>query len=556
MKYNKILILSFYIIALFGWGCTNDFLDTNPNTKLTQEMINTDYSKIWEFGFAPYTYLTNGFSSIDANLSAAISDEAEQTASSSYTQYFNDGSWSAYSNPLDVYSNCYKGIRAANYFLENFNNYKSFLALNRDTLSDHQAQYKKDVQDIAWLRAESRVLRAWYYFELAKRYGGVPLVTKVLKISDNTNINKSSFDEIISYVVSEIDAAKDSLQSNWKTSSYINNDGRIDKGVALAIKARALLYAASPLHNIDNNIDKWAIAAQATYDIIKLNTYSLDTKYQDLFVGDYTAKSKETIWAIRLGATNYLEKLNYPIGTIGGNSGVTPSQNLVDNYENKGVADPKLPYKNRDPRLAFSIVTNAAIWNGRIVQIYTGGLDGIDKKNGTKTGYYLKKFLSSNLDLVNNVSMQRLWVVFRYADILLSYAEAMNEAYGPDIDNGFSMTARQAINKVRSRTGVLMPVVIATNQTEMRVKIKHERRIELAFEDHRYWDLLRWKDAEVSLNLPLMGISAVKNADNTFTYTKFEVEKRVFDASKMYYFPIPQTEIVKSNGLIIQNANW
>lgn len=556
MKNNKIIILSFFVIALLGWGCTNDFLNTNPNTKLTQSMINTDYSKIWDFGYAPYTYLSNGFNSIDGNISAAISDEAEQTSPSSNAQMFNNGSWSAYNNPMDVYSTCYKGIRAASYFLENFTNYRTFLTLNRDTLSDNQVQYKKDVLDIQWMRAEARVLRAWYYFELLKRYGDVPLIKKVLSTTDSINVPRAKFDDVINYAISEIDLAKDSLQPNWNTSAFVNNTGRLDKGVALAIKSRLLLYAASPLHNSSNDPIKWQKAAAAANDVIALGYYSLDTNYQNIFYIDNTVKSKETIWAIRLNTTNTLEKQNYPVGTVGGNSGVTPSQNLVDDYEYKTTPDPKLPYKNKDPRLGLSVVLNATIWNGRVMQIYAGGIDGIDQKNATKTGYYLKKFLSPNLDLVNNVSMQRSWIVFRYAEILLNYAEAMNEAYGPDNNNGYSMTARQAINAVRSRPGVLMPAVVATNYTDMQTKIKHECRIELAFEDHRYWDLLRWKDAQVALNAPLMGMSAVKNPDNTYTYTTFKVEDRVFDASKMYYFPIPQSEIVKSNGILIQNPNW
>lgn len=554
MKKDKILVCCLFATIIIG-GCKEDFLETNPGTQLTQEMINSDYTRIWEFGYAPYSFLGNGFSGIDGNINAAISDEAEQTATSSNAQLFNEGSWSAYNNPADVYSNCYKGIRAANYFLENSNNYRISLALNRDTISDHQTQYKKDVQDIAWLRAESHALRAWYYFELAKRYGGVPLVTKVLTTSDNTNIAKSSFDDIINFIVSEIDLAKDSLQLNWKTSAYVNYDGRIDKGVALAIKARALLYAASPLHNTSGEPEKWKNAAQAAYDVLALNFYALDTKYRDFFVGDNTAKSKEGIWVIRVGANNTLEYQNYPIGTVGGNSGVTPSQNLVDEYEYKGSPDTANPYKNRDPRLAFCIATNNSIWNARTIQIWEGGTDGMEKKNTSKTGYYLKKFLSDNLNLDQNASNQRSWVVFRYSDILLCYAEAMNEAYGPDNNNGYTLSARQAVNAVRGRLGVKMAPVVAASQDEMRDRIKHERRIELAFEDHRYWDLLRWKDAETALNKPLMGIRAVKNIENTFTYSKFIVETRVFKPY-MYYFPFPQTEISKSNGVLEQNSGW
>ncbi|MDP4240698.1 MAG: RagB/SusD family nutrient uptake outer membrane protein [Bacteroidota bacterium] len=554
MKMKKYFPLIYIItIGLLITSCNK--LDTKIDTSLTDKNVATNYNTIWSFGYAPYTYLTSGFYSIDNNLFAAVSDEAEQTASTSNTQLFNQGSWNAYNNPDNVYSHHYKAIRAANYFLENSTNYKSFLALNRDTISDRQRQYKLDVQDVAWLRNESHVLRAYYYFDLAKRYGGVPLVKKTLLPTDNTDLPRANFDDIINYVVSEIDAVKDSLQVDWK-SFDVSKDGRITKGAALAIKSRALLYAASPLHNPTNDVTKWQKAASAAHDVIALNQYSLANNYQNLFIIDNTVLSPETIWAIRIGASNDLEKKNYPIGTPGGSSGVTPSQNLVSAYEYTGIPDPANPYTNRDPRLGFSIVKNNDSWNGRTIQTWIGGTDAWDKTNTSKTGYYLKKFLNTNLNLVNNQSNLRSWIVFRYGEILLNYAEAMNEAYGPDNDNGWGMTARQAINAVRNRTGVAMPAVIAANQTELRDKIKLERRIELAFEDHRYWDLLRWKDAENVLNQPLKGVKATKNADNSFSYSEYTVEKRVFIAPKMYYYPIPQTEISKSKGIMKQNPEW
>lgn len=554
MKMKKYYPLIFiFTIGFLITSCNK--LDTKIDTLLTNENIATNYNTIWSFGYAPYTFLQSGFYNIDNNIFASVSDEAEQTASSSNAQLFNQGSWNAYNNPDNVYSHHYQAIRAANYFLENSTNYKSFLALHRDTISDRQRQYLLDVQDIAWLRKESRVLRAYYYFDLAKRYGGVPLVTKTLLPTENTDLQRASFDDIINYVVSEIDAVKDSLQVDWRTFD-VSRAGRITRGAAMAIKARALLYAASPLHNPNNDVTKWQKAATAAHEIIALNKYALASNYQNLFIIDNTVLSSETIWDIRLGPTNGLEKQNYPIGTAGGNSGVTPSQNLVSAYEYKGTPDPANPYANRDPRLGFSIVKNNDTWNGRTIQTWVGGTDAYTKTNTSKTGYYLNKFLNPNLNLVNNQSNLRSWIVFRFGEILLNYAEAMNEAYGPDNDNGWGMTARGAINAVRNRNLVAMPAVIAANQAEMRDRLKQERRIELAFEDHRYWDLLRWKDAETVLNQPIKGIQVTKNVNGTFSYSEFTVENRVFIAPKMYYYPIPQTEISKSKGIMTQNPGW
>lgn len=555
MKIKALYSLIFITSLGFLITACEKLLDTKIDTLLTDQNIATDYSTIWSFGYAPYTYLQNGFNSIDNNLFAAASDEAEQTAPSSGAQLFNQGNWNAYNNPDDVYTHHYAGIRATNYFLENFTNYKKFLALNRDTISDRQLQYKLDVQDIAWLRIESRVLRTYFYFDLAKRYGGVPLVTKVLLPTDNTDLQRANFDDIIDFVVSEIDAVEDSLQVDWRTFD-VQKAGRITKGTALAIKSRALLYAASPLHNPSNDLTKWQKAAKAAHDVIALNQYSLDDSYQNLFLVDNTVYSPELIWDIRLGETNRLEKENYPIGTPGGSSGVTPSQNLVSDYEYIGSPDPNDPYANRDPRMDYSIVRNNTTWNGRVIETWVGGQDGWNKTNSSKTGYYLKKFLNDNLNMVENETKLRSWIVFRYSEILLNYAEAMNEAYGPDNDNGWGISARQAINTIRNRPDVNMPPIVASGQAEMRDKIKRERRIELAFEDHRYWDLLRWKDAESVLNQPLKGIKVIKNTDDTFSYSEFTVENRVFIAPKMYNYPIPQTEISKSKGLMIQNPGW
>jgi len=551
-KYTIVLFMLSLSVALNG--CRKS-MDTRIDTSITDGDIASDYTRLWNFGYAPYTYVRNGFSAIDQNLFAAVSDEGEQTAAASAAQLFNEGSWNAFNNPDTVYANCYAGIRAANYFLEKYDtNYKRILAYNRDTITDHQFQYNLDVANAGWLLKEARVLRAYFYFELIKRYHNVPLVTSTIAPGDNTNIAQSGFDVVLSFIVSEIDAVQNDLQQDWK-SYDAGSDGRITQGVALALKARVLLYAASPLNNASDDVAPWKAAAAAANDVIALGRYALDNDYRNLFLTDNTANSPETIWAIRLGAINDPERKNYPVGTPGGNSGVTPSENLVAAYEYTGVPDPQDPYANRDPRLGYTVVANNSAWNGRTIEIWDGGRDAWNKPNASRTGYYLRKFLSDDLDLTQNESTQHSWIVFRYADMLLDYAEAMNEAYGPDDNHGWSLTARQAVNQVRSRMGVQMPPVQAVDQPAMRAGIKHERQVELAFEDHRFWDLLRWKDAGTVLNQPLKGIRAVKNGPS-FTYSVSTVEGRVFTAPKMYYYPIPQAEISKSKGVLIQNQGW
>lgn len=554
MKPMKIKHLIYVSLAvLIATGC--NVLDTKIDTGITDDNLRTNYSYLFDMGYAPYLYVSNGFSHLDNNIAAPMSDEAEQTASTSESQTFNNGSWSPYNNPDDVYNNCYAGIRAAYFFLDYSKDYENQLALNRDTISDNGYQYNLDVQDIAWLRAEAQVLIAWYYFELLKRYGSVPYVDRVLSYDEETALPRTDYHAITDYIVAKIDSVADQLQTSWKAYDS-QRDGRFTKGAALALKSRILLYAASPRNNPDNDLEKWEKAAQAAYEVIQGGQYSLATDYRTLFLEGNSATDREIIMSMRGGSSNSLEKANYPIATPGGNSGVTPSHNLVAAYEYKGSPDPGNPYVNRDPRLAYSVVTNNSQWNGRTIEIWQGGTDSWDHRNASKTGYYLKKFLIENLYLTQNESRIHNWVMFRYAEILLNFAEAMNEAYGPDDDHGYGLTAREAINMVRSRPGVEMPDVEAASATEMRERIKHERRIELAFEGHRFFDLLRWKDAENALNQPLKGVRAVKQGENAFTYTEFTVENRIFIAPKMYYYPIPQVEINKSDNRLVQNEGW
>lgn len=549
MKISKIYIL--ISIGLITLGC--DPLDTKIDTAFTEEQLASDYSKLDDLGYAAYSYIPNGFYNIDGNIDAAKSDEAVYTHSASNVRLFNEGSWNQYYNPDNVYENYYKAIRSANFFLDYTSNYKEQLATNRDTLSDEGYNYRLSVRDFEWLRAENKVLRAYFYSELLKRYGDVPLIKEV--VPNDANLPRTNYDEVVDYAVEQIDNALDSLQINWKTFDA-QRDGRLTKGAALAIKSRMLLYAASPLNNPSNNTEKWARAAQAAYEVIQLNQYTLSNNYQNLFLESNSAVNNEIILSYRNGATNSFEIANYPIGTPGGNSGVTPSHNLVSAYELKGAAVEGNPYANRDPRLDYSVVVNNSSWNGRTMEIYPSGADDPNQANASRTGYYLKKYLLPNLYLVQGETRIHNWILFRYAEVLLNYAEAMNEAYGPNNNNGNSLTALQALNMVRSRTSVAMPEVTASDKDDLRAKIKHERRIELAFEGHRYWDLLRWKDAETTLNQPIQGVRITKVADNDFTYQPFVVEQRRFDASKMYLYPIPYTEIAKSKGVLTQNPNW
>lgn len=551
-------ITTFIAVVSVALAC--DVLDTRVDIETTQEQLDNQSSMVLKVGYAPYGYMVNGLSELDSNIAAAKSDEAVQTSLSSSVRYFNNGSWNAYNNPDNPYAGFYKGIRAANYYLDYSVDYKRMLAIARDTLSDSGTAYRLDVTNAGFLRAEAHVLKAYYYFELIKRYGGVPLYTGVPK--DGTFLPRATYQEVANYAVDEIDEALPDLAPSW--SGYASYAGRFDRGAALALKSRILLYAASPLNTEGmSEAEKtamWTRAADAAEDVIKTGAYSLSASYPDLFTGN-SSSNPEIILSRRSSAGNALEKANYPIGTAGGNSGLTPSANLVDAYEYTGAPDPLDPYANRDPRLGYTVVTNGSTWNSRIIDITEEGEDSYKTINASRTGYYLRKYLTDDLVLSMNQTAMHQWVYFRYAEILLNFAEAANEVRGPD-GTGASgtLTARQALNQVRNRPGVAVGDVNlalfpgSDDKARMRAAIKAERRVELAFEDHRYWDLLRWKDGD-ALGATIKGVKAVADGLGNVTYSSVDVEKRVFE-EKMYRYPIPYSEISKSGGVLEQNPDW
>lgn len=553
-----------FLIAIAGSlllaSCRKDFLDTKIDTNATPETIITDRATLYTFGNAFYSSLPYGFTAIDNNLFASVSDEAQQSLPIHQSQIFNEGVLNANSNPDEpAYKRLYEGIRAANFYLNFSTNWRAFIAMNRDTVAD-VVNYTRDKLFINWYRGEAHIARAYYYSELIKRYGAVPLINNVFEPGASNTTQQSSYEEVVNFIVSEIDQYKDSVAPNWRVAGYQDQDGRFTKGAALAIKSRTLLYAASPLQNPGNDVAKWERAAAAARDLLQATEldYALHTgDYRQYFTGNNALNSRETIFAVRRAAGNQPEVNNYPIATPGGNSGIAPSHNLVEAYDYIGAPDASNPYANRDPRLAATIVTNGSTWNGRIIDQSPGGSDDLTRPNTSATGYYLKKFLTDQLNLTQGGTAQHNWIIFRLAEIYLNYAEAMNEAYGPDATPaGYTLSARQALQQIRNRASAQLPVITTASKDEFRAAVKKERRVELAFEDHRYWDLLRWKDAETVLNQAITGVTVTKNPDNSFNYQEVNVAERRFRAPAMYLYPFSQTELAASNGAINQNTGY
>jgi len=588
---NKLGVLLFATVA---FSSCQKYLDPWEYTLLTEKQAFTVASYMDAMPNSAYGILSENFTGI---YMPNATDEAENVNELDATQAFNSGSWNKFNNPDDYWANAFKGIRVIDDFLN-----------GTDTTSWSEFQYSNPtlyntrLKSLCRDRGEMRFLRAFFYFELMKRYGDVPLIKDKVDLTtvDISKYPRMPVDSIIEFIAKEIDICtsrgayaltqtqKDELMKNNKkalpspyrdtiavyyasTGTDAARQGRATLGSALALKAKALVYAASPQFNPTGNVEKWKRAALACNDVMKLPAkyYSLQSTYAALFQMK-TVWSNEFLFARKFGVFNSFEVANFPVSIPGGKTGTCPTADLVDDHEMldgtpfswSNPVHAANPYNNRDPRLKLNILTNLDKFNAVTpIECWTGGSAGPNVFLGTKTGYYLKKYVNQALDLTKGQTGAKILSVMRLGEFYLFYAEAMNEAYGPDADPmGYGMTALAAINKIRNgRTDVKMPSLLpGLTKDEFRQKLMHERRIELAFENVRYWDLRRWKIAENYLNNDIHGVVITKVSDVplTFSYQNKVVEKRVFDATKMYLYPIPQTEIEKASGVLTQNPNW
>ena len=533
--------------ALVFSSC-NNFLDREEDSFIDKTATFDSYNRTKQYLTYAYSLLPDGLNRLSGGaMLAAATDDAEFAIEASGIQQFNNGSWNALSNPDDNWDIFFAGISKCCTLLENTNHIN--LDITRLDPSK-QVEYANNLKDIRMWRAEARFLRAYFHFELLKRYGPIPVVNSTLSIhSYYKNTPRPSMKEVVDFIVKECDMAADTLElTPWRN---VNDAfGRATKGAALALKSRVLLYAASPLYVNFGDIDEankpsdaslWKAAADAAKAVIDLNQYELASSYGDLFKNDF--QNKEYIFVRRYGASSNFEKSNFPV-SFGGKGGTNPSQSLVDEYEMiTGVpfdwnnpAHAAQPYLNREPRFEATILMNVAPFKGKVVAAYPGGADASPNPNATKTGYYLRKFLNEDVNIqTGGGSGGHVVSLFRLAEIYPN----------PDI----------AVYLIKVRHRVSLPNVVSElSQEQMRKAIQHERRVELAFEEHRLWDVRRWKIASTTLGAPLKGIKIERSAGGGFDYAPVEIEQRVFQP-KMYWHPIPQSEILKLKQWK-QNKGW
>jgi len=566
----------------FTFTACGDKMDYNETNVYDKDYVISSFTYVG--GFMTDIYNTSDYDfgqSYSGAILGSASDESQSAQVGASIEDFYNGAWSSTNAKSGMWTSMYNGISIVNHFLANFQG----LTFDELVLNPDYEQQLFRYQNYKW---EARFWRAYFYFNLVRQYGGVPLITKEMSADEINQLSRNTADEVFDYIFSECDAVKDSIIKDYSDLGNMalpdepTNDGRVNNLAVMALKARTALYWASPLFNTSSDKERWHKAALYTkqlLDACEARGMELTADYEDLWATNNWSEpsiKKEIIFGRRIygsgsnGASATFETYNYPAGIDGGSTKANcPTQNMVDAYEMKAtglaITDPNSgydannPYEGRDPRFEATIAKNGDVWPTSYktaLQTYQGGTNGEPADGGTPTGYYLKKYCHGAIDLRSNSKYKvdnHTWLTYRLGEFYLNYAEAVFRYLGSPTatSSEFPMSADEAINKVRARAG--MPDFPTTlSNDEFWTKYKNERMVELAFEGHRFWDVRRWKEADKYFkNIVQMKIT--KNSDGSFIYTRKNVSRQWDD--KMYFFPIPITEILKDPNLE-QNPGW
>ena len=585
-RHSHLTIAALLVLGLSG---CNDVLDVTPKDQLSDAAVFTDPNLAQAFVNDMYRGMGHGLYEI---MLASISDEThfihnyatepivKSNITSSDRGALEDGRYGHFN-----WANNYSRIRQTNIFLDKIDG----------TTFDAAVKQR--------LKGEVYFLRAYFYHNLMRMYGGVPLITKVYGLDENYAVARNSFKETVDFIVANADSAAALLPLSYSGADV----GRATKGAALALKARVLLYAASDLYNVNpcgqpencytppqDRVALWRAAKNAAQAVMDLGVYHLfrpspanaqeaAKNYGDLFLQTMSEEVILSRFFLSTRDDGYNPGLhNGPNGfhTWGGN---TPIQNLVDDYRMadgskfdwSNPAHAAAPYANRDPRFYATIAYDGAPWRTRpddvkdldpygMIQTFralklpdssvVAGLDTRDSPvenwNGGYSGYYIRKFIDPSIN-AQFIKEQVPWIFFRYAEVLLNYAEA-------SIELNEVGDALAALNQIRRRAG--MPDLAAG--PNLRDEYRNERRIEMAFEEQRFFDVRRWMIAPQALSQPARGINIYLRGANRLdrtTWTNYRyavdtVQTRAWN-DKMYFMPIRLDELNR-NSLLKQNPGY
>ncbi len=586
MRRYKIFLISLIVPVMFG-SC--DLLEPADDNHSTIERVYEDPSFGEGLLIRAYTYIpTNDYRYDEVATDDAVSNDRQN----SYMRIAT-GEWSALYNPQSLWNNCNQGILYTNQFLDVV-----------DSISWKWTDDDLNDLYVRRLTGESYALRGLFKYFLLRNHGGygsngellgTPIYDKFLETEADFSTPRAVLADFVSSINSDLDKAltylpldygnlesTDDLPSGFGEITDITfyntvfgdvTQQRISGRHVEAMKARLALLVASPAFNPNNSTSLWEEAANLNADLLdgiggpagldpNGHTFFLKAQVDD---ADITTGNKqdiaEILWRRPIYTNRTREADNFP-PSLYGNGEINPTQNLVDAFPmangypitdaNSGY-DPTNPYSGRDPRLNLYIVYNGSTLKNTTINTGVGaGDDGLDVlQNSTRTGYYLKKLMREDVNLnPSSTSNQKHFNThIRYTELFLNYAEAANEAWGPDGTGEYGYSAKDVIAAIRQRAGIEQPddyLASISDKDQMRTLIRNERRLELCFESFRFWDLRRWKE---DLTEPARGVR-IENGN----YSYFTVEERSYDNSYMHYGPIPDKEIVKFN--LVQNEGW
>ena len=605
MKTRNII---FYLIGLLVFcSCDDMFEPADENNR--QEDAMYEESKYADgllmYGYGRLPYLTTTQTDI------ATDDAVTNQKNSSYLNMAT-GTWAADNDPMSQWNNCKDGIQYINLFLSKVEKVK-WAPSAKSKQQMFIDRLKGEAFGLRALFYYYLLMAHGGYADDGVLYG-VPLLTVAEDGSSDFNQPRATFAECVQQCYSDCDSAMALLPAeyeNIKTDSeipakykelgaYLTNynlvfgdkaKGLLSGKVAEAIKAQVALLAASPAFRDQSGVSSEE-AARLCGNVLKHNggLEGFDpTGNKDWFMSAYktmieTTENPEILWREDRRKNASQETDNFP-PTVYGNGRVNPSQNLVDAFpmrsglpitDAKSGYNPQDPYTGRDPRLAETVLYNGMtlrkteIITGRYPNNNNESFDNInDNSYSTRTGYYLKKLLRDDVNPLTSslIEQQHIYPRIRYTEIYLAYAEAANDAWGPKVDGaGVGFSAYDVIKAIRQRAGLAtdeigMPLPegdtyleeCAADKTKMTNLIRNERRIELCFENKRFWDLRRW---QMPINESVKGMQIDRNeTTGELTYTIINVEDRNFDSSYQWYGPIPKSEVLKWSNLK-QNKGW
>lgn len=572
MKLNTFLC---GVLCLGALSACSEEMDYHEYNNYDEDFVKLNFGNVGGLITNIYSDLDTDFGSYSGAVLGAATDEAEYAYSGGAIETFYNGTWSPVNTPAGAWRSCYRAISNCNLYLERFTGL-TFPELEMN------ADYKPQMYRYNNYRYEVRCLRAYYYFLLVRQYGDVPFSDHVLTADESNALPRTPAQDIFDYIIAECDAVKDSIIADYANlpadvalPAESPETGRVNRLTVLALKARAALYAASPLFNPTGDKELWhraALANKELLDAADAAKMKLIDDYAKLWTkNNYKDATSEIIFGRRADReSSSMETSNFPAGLENCKGGNCPTQNLVDAYEmadgkpwdQSAFYDPANPYANRDPRLAATIAVNGETgwpaWNEAPLETFQGGANGEPVNGGTPTGYYLKKYCQGDIDPRSNStnkSAYHTWITFRLGEFYLNYAEAVFHYLGSaDATSAeFPLSAREAASRTRARKSVNMPPFpTGMSNDEFWTKYKNERMVELAFEGHRFWDVRRWKEADKYFR-SITEMKITRQADGTFAYTRKEVARQWDD--KMYFFPIPQADKLKNPNLG-QTPGW